>query len=220
VHVKSTEKVHAPIQSQSGDGTAAWREDPNGSEPSVWSASQCTDAMAKRGYRKRGLRVWRRASGKRSSAADRRTRTNGGKIDDAVRDCKKSIEYLTAEAKREIIAELEADYSIGAVCEVLSVNRSSLYDEAVEAEPESDAELKAANASGAAKLFAEIAGEYPTYGDRRVTRQLKRQGIVVNHKRVARLMKEMGIAGKAANRRCRTTNRNHEFARYPNRVAG
>ncbi len=98
------------------------------------------------------------------------------------------------------------------MCEVLSVNRSSLYYQAVVVEPESDEGLKS--------VIAEIAGEYPTYGYRRVTQQLKRQGIVVNHKRIARLMKEMGLVGKAPKRRCRTTNSNHEFARHPNRVAG
>jgi putative transposase len=55
---------------------------------------------------------------------------------------------------------------------------------------------------------------------RRINHQSKRQGIVVNHKRVARLMKEMAIADKAPKRRCRTSNSNHAFARYPNRVAG
>jgi transposase InsO family protein len=97
------------------------------------------------------------------------------------------------------------------VCEVLSVNRSSLYYQSSQEETEPEAELKAA--------IDRIAGEFPTYGYRRVTQQLKREGIVVNHKRVARLMKEMGLVGKAPKKRCRTTNSNHQFQRYPNQVA-
>lgn len=98
------------------------------------------------------------------------------------------------------------------ICEVLSMNRSSLYYQPIEADLEAETDLKT--------VIDKIAGEFPRYGYRRITQQLKRQGIVVNHKRVARLMKEMGIAGKAPKRRCRTTNSNHSFARYPNRVAG
>lgn len=92
------------------------------------------------------------------------------------------------------------------------MNRSSLYYQPVKQDLEAKAELKDA--------IAEIAGEFPRYGYRRITQQLKRQGIAVNPKRVARLMKEMGLAGKAPKRRVRTTNSNHRFARYPNRVTG
>lgn len=86
-----------------------------------------------------------------------------------------------------------------------------MYYQPVEEDVDSEKDLKSA--------IDKIAGEFPRYGYRRITQQLKRQGIVVNHKRVARLMKEMGLAGKAPKRRCRTTNSNHSFARYPNRVA-
>jgi transposase InsO family protein len=156
--------------------------------------------------------IWHRGSRNGSRTANRGTRTNGGKINDAVSDRKKSIENLTQEEKRAVIAELESEYSVRMVCEVLSVNRSSLYYQAVEVDAESDEGLK--------RAINDIAGEFPTYGYRRITQQLKRQGVVVNHKRGARLMREMGITGKAPKRGCRTTNSNHEFARYPNRVAG
>jgi transposase InsO family protein len=119
---------------------------------------------------------------------------------------------LSEDRKREIIEELQPEYSVRQLCDVLSVNRSSLYYQPVESDAEFEAGLK--------QQIDNIAGEYPRYGYRRITQQLKRQGIVVNHKRVARLMKEMGLAGKAPKRRCRTTNSNHAFARYPNRVAG
>jgi putative transposase len=69
-------------------------------------------------------------------------------------------------------------------------------------------------------VIDQIAGEFPRYGYRRVTHQLKRQGIIVNHKRVARLMQEMGLTGKAPKQRCRTTNSHHSFQRYLNRVEG
>jgi putative transposase len=168
--------------------------------------------MAERICRTSACGVWGNWTSFRNRSANCRTRTDGGEIDDAVRSRKKSIEHLSDEEKRRIVAELEPSYSVRLVCEVLSVNRSTLYYQPVEEDPETETNLKSA--------IDKIAGEFPRYGYRRITQQLKRQGIVVNHKRVARLMKEMGIAGKAPKRRCRTTNSNHSFARYPNRVAG
>lgn len=212
MHVKSSQEIQPAIQSQSRPRTAAWRKDANRDQSSARGASQCINAVAKRICRTSVVCIWRSWTSFGSRVADSRTRTDGGKIDDAVRDRKKSIEHLSDETKRQIVAELEPHYSVRQICEVLSVNRSSLYYQPVEEELATETELKSA--------IDKIAGEFPRYGYRRITQQLKRQGIVVNHKRVARMMKEMGIAGKAPKRRCRTTNSNHSFARYPNRVAG
>ena len=38
-----------------------------------------------------------------------------------------------------------------------------------------------------------IALEFPRYGYRRITRQLKREGVTVNHKRVLRVMRESSL---------------------------
>lgn len=66
-----------------------------------------------------------------------------------------------------------------------------------------------------------IAEQWPTYGYRRVTVQLRREGAgAVNGKRVRRLMGELGLAGQAPPRRCRTTNSDHSYPRYPNLVRG
>jgi putative transposase len=65
-----------------------------------------------------------------------------------------------------------------------------------------------------------LAGRWPTYGYRRISAQLRREGTVVNGKRVRRLMSEVGLAGHAPKRRCRTTDSDHPYPRYPNLVAG
>ncbi|MEO7002409.1 MAG: IS3 family transposase, partial [Ktedonobacterales bacterium] len=66
----------------------------------------------------------------------------------------------------------------------------------------------------------QIAGQWPTYGYRRMTAQLRREGAgAVTGKRVRRLMSELGLTGHAPTRRCRTTNSDHPYPRYPNRVA-
>ena len=65
----------------------------------------------------------------------------------------------------------------------------------------------------------DLAGQYPTYGYRRLTALLKRAGWAVNHKRIQRIMAEMGLQRPAKRRKKRTTNSQHDFPRYPNLVA-
>jgi putative transposase len=74
-------------------------------------------------------------------------------------------------------------YSISILCEVLGVARSSAY---YHARPGKDRPVRDA--------LVELAGQWPTYGYRRLTVMLKRQGLVVNHKVVRRLMHKLEVA--------------------------
>jgi len=62
--------------------------------------------------------------------------------------------------------------------------------------------------------------ELPRYGYRRVTHQLKREGWLVNHKRVLRLMRESDLLCQVKRRQVRTTDSGHRFPRYLNLVKG
>jgi transposase InsO family protein len=62
--------------------------------------------------------------------------------------------------------------------------------------------------------------EYPRYGYRRVTEQLNREGLRVNHKKVLRLMKESDLLCRVRRRWVKTTNSRHRFARYHNLIKG
>jgi putative transposase len=104
--------------------------------------------------------------------------------------------------------QLKSEYPIAVICEVLNYSRSQVYYQAQVEVDESD--LKA--------VIGAIAGRYPRYGYRRITEQLKREGHAVNHKRVLRLMREMGIEGKRPRKRKRTTYSQHGYGRYPNLV--
>jgi transposase InsO family protein len=104
--------------------------------------------------------------------------------------------------------QLSQEYPIKVVCDVLEYPRSQVYYEPQAVADDSNLE---------AEILA-IAGGHPTYGYRRITEELKRRGHVVNHKRIARLMRKLGILGKPRVKRKRTTNSNHSFARHPNRV--
>lgn len=99
-------------------------------------------------------------------------------------------------------------YPIATVCQVLEYPRSQVYYRCQGVDDERD--LKGA--------ILTLAGQHPTYGYRRITALLNRQGHGVNHKRVARLMRELGLVSKPPVKRRRTTNSQHDFQRYPNRV--
>jgi len=99
-------------------------------------------------------------------------------------------------------------YPIRLVCRLLGVPRSSVY---YTPRPGTDeAMLKTA--------LLDLAGEWPTYGYRRLTAMLKRLGWRVNAKRVRRWMDELNLAGAPPVRKTRTTDSGHAFPRYPNLV--
>ncbi len=103
---------------------------------------------------------------------------------------------------------LSQDYPVATVCQVLAYPRSQVYY--TPQPPPDETDIKTA--------IVTLAGQHPTYGYRRITAMLKRSGHEINHKRVARFMRELGLMGKRPVKRKRTTNSNHGFKRYPNRV--
>ena len=102
------------------------------------------------------------------------------------------------------------DYPARLVCRLLDFPRCALYREP--APPPDEAALRAA--------LQRLAGEWPTYGYRRLTALLRREGWAVNGKRARRLMAELGIQGQRPVRRKRTTDSNHAFPRFANLVEG
>jgi putative transposase len=105
--------------------------------------------------------------------------------------------------------KLAKTYPIRLLCRLLDVPRSSIYY-AAHAPDLDEAMLKSA--------LLDLAGEWPTYGYRRLTAMMRRLGWRVNAKRVRRWMDELNINGAPPTRKRRTTNSNHAFPRYPNLV--
>jgi transposase InsO family protein len=66
----------------------------------------------------------------------------------------------------------------------------------------------------------DLAAEWPTYGYRRLTVMMQRDGWPVNSKRIRRFMDELNLTGAPPARKTRTTNSQHDFPRYPNLVKG
>lgn len=103
--------------------------------------------------------------------------------------------------------QLSVVYPQRLVCDVVGLSPSSYY---YQSQPPDDASLRA--------HIETIAGEWPTYGYRRVTAQLAREDEPANHKRVQRVMLALGLVPKNKAKKRRTTNSDHPFPRYPNRL--
>jgi len=93
---------------------------------------------------------------------------------------------------------------------MLNIARSSYYYKETQdlQKRKEDADLR--------DKIEEIVVEYPRYGYRRVTAQLKREGILVNHKRVQRIMQEESLICKIKKKWVTTTDSKHPYPVYPN----
>ena len=63
--------------------------------------------------------------------------------------------------------------------------------------------------------IAGIALNFPSYGYRRITAHLRREGTVINHKKVYRIMRDNSICCSIRRSYKHTTNSNHDLAKYP-----
>ena len=110
---------------------------------------------------------------------------------------------------------LETDYALTTLCTAFAVSRSGYYRwRAGKASRriEEDGRLKA----GIQQLHADSRG---TYGRPRLLAGLRRRGQPTSGRRVARLMRELGLRGvRKGGYRPRTTDSRHQLARWPNRL--
>jgi transposase InsO family protein len=90
------------------------------------------------------------------------------------------------------------------------VSRASYYrfDENAETGPDPDMDLRDA--------IQRIALDWPVYGRRRMTQELRRRGWTVNHKRVHRIMSEDNLLCLRKRKFVATTDSNHGRKVYPN----
>jgi len=103
--------------------------------------------------------------------------------------------------------KLAQEYPVETVCQTLGFPRSSYYYAALAPDEQ---ELN--------KAIDELAAAWPTYGYRRITAMLHRDGRRVNRKRVLRIMRQMRLLRTCKAQKRRTTNSRHAYPRYPNLV--
>lgn len=85
---------------------------------------------------------------------------------------------------RHALVEPDEEVSVRRQCELLGLARSGFYYEPV---PESEANL------ALMRRLDELHLEWPSFGSRRLTALLEREGQVINRKRVQRLLQVMGL---------------------------
>jgi transposase InsO family protein len=102
--------------------------------------------------------------------------------------------------------------TVQTMCTSAAVSRAGFYRHCSRPEvPDDDMELRDA--------IQKIALEWPAYGRRRITAELKRRGWNVNHKRVHRIMREDNLLCLRRRKFIVTTDSNHSRPVYPNRAA-
>lgn len=109
---------------------------------------------------------------------------------------------------------ISAEARVGTIsgrCQALGLPRATYYRYR-NTPPRVDADVELRNA------IQLIALAFPAYGYRRITAQLKRDGWVVNHKRVLCLMREDNLLCLRKKRFVHTTDSNHTLVVYPNLV--
>jgi transposase InsO family protein len=97
-------------------------------------------------------------------------------------------------------------------CQMAQVSRAGFYRDYAEHEPrQADVAVR--------DLIQRIVLENRCYGYRRVTAELERRGVVVNHKRVLRLMRMDNLLAVRKQRFVFTTDSRHTYAVYPHLAA-
>jgi putative transposase len=118
-----------------------------------------------------------------------------------------------AKGRYVMIQEIRSEglqLSITRSCQALEVSRSGYYKWTNQSlqDPSDETDLR--------DQIQEIALEFPRYGYRRVTAELRNRGYVVNHKRVLRLMREDNLLCLKKKFKPVTTDSSHGLPVYPN----
>jgi len=105
---------------------------------------------------------------------------------------------------------LQGKLSIERMCQLAQVSRAGFYRSLQQQQPlQEEMEVRSA-------MQQIVLQHRRRYGYRRVTAELRRQGLLVNHKRVARLMREDNLLAVQPRAFVVTTDSQHEFQVYLN----
>ena len=105
-------------------------------------------------------------------------------------------------------------YSVRLMCDVLKIYRATYYNTVSRKPTKRDIENFAL-----ADIIKSVFNQYKgRYGSKRILRELKIQGIHVNHKRVERIMKENGLKAKYSCKRHGRYSKAYKSAIHPNHL--
>ncbi|MYX56847.1 IS3 family transposase, partial [Streptomyces sp. SID8382] len=116
----------------------------------------------------------------------------------------------------QFVADHQRRYGVKRLCTILGIARSSFYYWRRTAADR--AARQAADARLATRIRAVHHESGGTYGVPRITAELRDDGERVNHKRIARVMRSIGLAGVRLRRRHRTTVADPAAAKAPDLI--
>src|SRR5262249_4243505 len=123
------------------------------------------------------------------------------------RVAKGGSEKRTAAEKREYIRHCRPrGVSIAEGCRLMGIGRSTFYD---------TPDVRTRDLTIVAEMKT-ICDEFEAYGYRRVDAELRHRGIVVNAKKIRRLMREHALNPKQRRRFVATTDSDHNYPIFPN----
>ena len=116
----------------------------------------------------------------------------------------------------QFVADHQQRYGVKRLCQAVGVARSSFYYWRSTATQR--AARHAADVALAGQITTVHAAFDGTYGAPRITAELRDNGLAVNRKRVARVMRRFGLQGLRLRRRCRTTIADPAAAKAPDLI--
>src|SRR5260370_5872135 len=119
-----------------------------------------------------------------------------------------SAKRTSAEKRAYIRDRRPPDLSVAQGCRLMGISRSTYYETPVST-PDDTAIVEA---------IAVICDEFECYGWRRVQAALRQQGVVVNHKKIKRLMRQHDLRPRTRRRYVTTTDSDHDQPIFPNRA--
>lgn len=111
------------------------------------------------------------------------------------------------------IEKHQPKYPVGQQCQALGVSRSGYYAWRVREKQQDKKDLLQALIEHIHRIHAR---SRRTYGSPRVHAELRAEGVMCNHKRIARLMRLEGLQGRRKRRKAATTDSKHNFPVAPN----
>src|SRR5258708_875655 len=103
------------------------------------------------------------------------------------------------------VMSMQGNLSVERMCCLVQVSRAGFYRSLKSREPDSEE-------MGLRSAIQSVAVEHrPRYGYRRITAELRHRGLLVNHKRVVRLMRIDNLLAVRPSAFVATTNSNHDF---------
>ena len=97
---------------------------------------------------------------------------------------------------------------VTAPCRLMGIARSTFYDRPTAVNDD----------TAIVEAVAAICDEFEFYGWRRVRAELRHRGMIVNHKKIRRLMREHDLQPRGRRRHLATTDSDHDEPIYPNRT--